>query len=200
MAKRKTSESVKKMRLIILGLSVALIAAVVLATWFTLSRESENGEISWKVASTTTTTQKIAGEPDETTTVAASNAGSDTQTTTNADGLPYDKGGSDLYANWNGKYQSAEVVIKRADNGRWSAFVKDKKVPDCTGVYCNEFGWWFIRNGEVDYNYTGIAGNEKGMWYVENGRCDFNKNGTFTPFGSNTHYTIIEGKVERINN
>ena len=77
MAKRKTSESVRKMRLIILGLSVALIAAVVLATWFTLSRESQNGDISWKVASTTETSNKIAGEPDQTTTMA--NGGSDTQ-------------------------------------------------------------------------------------------------------------------------
>lgn len=198
MAKRKTSESVRKMRLIILGLSLALILAVVAVTWFTLSREAENGQIQWNVTSTTETSKKIAGEPNETTTAVGSNTPA-TETTTNADGLPYDKGGSDLYANWDGKYPSAEVIVKKGSDGKWSAFVKDQKVKDCTGVYCNEYGWWFVRNGDVDYNYTGIAGNEKGMWYVENGRCNFQKSGAYTPFNSNTHYTIIEGKVERIN-
>ena len=184
MAKRKTSESVRKMRLIILGLSVALIAAVVLATWFTLSRESQNGDISWKVASTTETSNKIAGEPDQTTTMA--NGGSDTQQTTGADGLPYDKAGSDAYAQWNGKYNTGEVIVKMDEKGKWCAYVRDQKVKDCTGVYVNEFGWWFIRNGEVDFNYNGIAANEHGSWYLENGKVDFTKSGTVV-FDGNTY-------------
>ncbi|MDO5453274.1 MAG: hypothetical protein Q4F20_05970, partial [Eubacteriales bacterium] len=186
MAKRKTSESVRKMRLIILGLSVALIAAVVLATWFTLSRESQNGDISWKVASTTETSNKIAGEPDQTTTMA--NGGSDTQTTTGADGLPYDKAGSDAYAQWNGKYNTGEVIVKMDEKGKWCAYVRDQKVKDCTGVYVNEFGWWFIRNGEVDFNYNGIAGNNVGKWYITDGQVNFDWSGAYTPPGTDHHY------------
>lgn len=195
MAKRKTSESVRKMRLIILGLSVALIAAVVLATWFTLSRESQNGEISWKATSTTETSNKIAGEPDQTTTMA--NGGSDTQQTTGADGLPYDKAGSDAYAQWNGKYNTGEVIVKMDEKGKWCAYVRDQKVKDCTGVYVNEFGWWFIRNGEVDFNYNGIAGNNVGKWYITDGQVNFGWSGAYTPPGTDRHYTVVEGSVER---
>ena len=195
MAKRKTSESVRKMRLIILGLSVALIAAVVLATWFTLSRESQNGDISWKVASTTETSNKIAGEPDQTTTMA--NGGSDTQTTTGADGLPYDKAGSDAYAQWNGKYNTGEVIVKMDEKGKWCAYVRDQKVNDCTGVYVNEFGWWFIRNGEVDFNYNGIAGNNVCKWYITDGLVNFDWSGAYTPPGTDHHYVVVEGGVVR---
>ena len=183
MAKRKTSESVRKMRLIILGLSIALIAAVVLATWFTLSRESQNGDISWKVASTTETSNKIAGEPD--------------QTTTGADGLPYDKAGSDAYAQWNGKYNTGEVIVKMDEKGKWCAYVRDQKVKDCTGVYVNEFGWWFIRNGEVDFNYNGIAGNNVGKWYITDGQVNFDWSGAYTPPGTDHHYVVVEGGVVR---
>lgn len=200
MAKRKTSESVRKMRLVILGLSVALILAIVAVTWFTLSREAENGELQWKVSSTTTTSKKVAGEPDETTTAAGATAvASDTSTTTGADGLPYSVSGSDLYAEWNGKYPSAEVIVKKDDAGVWSAFVNDKKVKDCTGVYCNEYGWWFVRNGEVDFHYTGIAANEQGKWYVERGKCDFSKNGTlnYSDTGTMRYYVLVEGNVVR---
>lgn len=195
MAKRKTSESVRKMRLIILGLSVALIAAVVLATWFTLSRESQNGDISWKVTSTTETSNKIAGEPDQTTTMA--NGGSDTQQTTGADGLPYDKAGSDAYAQWNGKYNTGEVIVKMDEKGKWCAYVRDQKVKDCTGVYVNEFGWWFIRNGEVDFNYNGIAGNNVGKWYITDGQVNFDWSGAYTPPGTDHHYVVVEGGVVR---
>ena len=188
MAKRKTSESVRKMRLIILGLSVALIAAVVLATWFTLSRESQNGDISWKVASTTETSNKIAGEPDQTTTMA--NGGSDTQTTTGADGLPYDKAGSDAYAQWNGKYNTGEVIVKMDEKGKWCAYVRDQKVKDCTGVYVNEFGWGFIRNGEVDWNNVG-------KWYITDGQVNFDWSGAYTPPGTDHHYVVVEGGVVR---
>lgn len=195
MAKRKTSESVRKMRLIILGLSVALIVAVVLATWFTLSRESQNGNVSWNVASTTETSNKIAGEPDQTTTMA--NGGSDTQTTTGADGLPYDRAGSDAYAQWNGKYNTGEVIVKMDEKGKWCAYVRDQKVKDCTGVYVNEFGWWFIRNGEVDFNYNGIAGNNVGKWYITDGQVNFDWSGAYTPPGTDHHYVVVEGGVVR---
>lgn len=192
MAQRKQSDSVRKMRLIILGLTLALVLAVVAVTWFTLSREAENGEIQWRVSSTTATSKKIAGEPDETTTVAS---GSDTLTTTGADGLPYNSGGSDAFATWNGKHPSAEVVVKKDEKGVWSAYVGEKKSADCTGVYNNENGWWFVRDGVVDRQYTGIAANEKGQWYIDHGHANFGYTGIFYPLDSDKHYNVIEGKV-----
>lgn len=198
MAQRKQSDSVKKMKLIIAALSVALIAAVIALTWFTLSREAENGEIQWRVTSTTAVDPKVAGEPGETTT-AASTTAANGPSVTYADGLPYDKNGSDRYATWDGKYPSAEVIVKKGDDGKWGSFVADKKV-NATGVYCNEFGWWFVRDGLVDYNYTGIAGNEKGKWYVEKGKCNFRYSGTFTAVDSGKYYTVSEGQVPEFAN
>lgn len=196
MAKRKQSDSVRKMRLIILGLSLALIAAVVALTWFTLSREAQNGELQWKVTSTTTTTQKVAGEPEETTAPEADNT--DTLTTTGVNGLPYDSEKSDAYAEWDGKYPTAEVVLRKDDSGSWVAYVGEKRAPDCNGLYVNENGWWFVRNGRVDFNYTGIVGNSKGKWYVEKGHANFNYSGAFTANDSGKSYTVIEGKVAEI--
>ncbi|MBO7689768.1 MAG: hypothetical protein J6T14_02870 [Clostridia bacterium] len=194
MAKRKTSDSVRTMRLVILGIALALILAVVAVTWFTLSRESENGKIEWKVATATTTEKRVAGQPDETTTVAAA-ADLDKTATTNADGLPYDKNGSDRYAEWDGKYRTAEVVVKKDDKGRWVALVGEKMEKDCTGVFQNENGWWFVRNGYVDFNYSGIAGNQFGKWYIERGRLNNRYSGAYTPVESGKHYTVVEGKV-----
>lgn len=200
MAKRKTSDSVRKMRLIILGIALALIVAVVAVTWFTLSRESENGKIEWKIATTTTTEKRVAGQPDETTTAAASNSGTDTDATTNADGLPYDKLGSDRYAEWDGKYPTAEVVVKKGSDGKWGAYVGDELKKDCTGVYCNEHGWWFVRNGYVDFDYNGIAGNNKGKWYVVNGKCNFAYSGAYKTHDTQKYYTLSEGRVVELEN
>ncbi|MBO7690156.1 MAG: hypothetical protein J6T14_04910 [Clostridia bacterium] len=195
MAKRKTSDSVRTMRLVILGIALALILAVVAVTWFTLSRESENGKIEWKVATTTTTEKRVAGQPDETTTAPAA-AELDKTATTNADGLPYDKNGSDRYAEWDGKYVTAEVVVKKDDEtGKWAGFVADKVAKDCTGVYQNELGWWFVRNGFVDFNYNGIAGNQYGKWYIEGGKLNTHYSGAYTPIDGQKSYTVVEGKV-----
>lgn len=200
MAQRKQSDSVKKMKLIIAALSVALIAAVIALTWFTLSREAENGDIQWRVTSTTKADEKVAGEPGETTTApAGGTTAADSQSVTYADGLPYDKLGSDRYATWDGKYPSAEVIVKKGEDGKWGSFVADKKV-NATGVYCNEYGWWFVRDGYVDYDYTGIAGNDKGKWYVEKGKCNFHYNNTFTAHDSGKYYTVTEGQVPEFAN
>ena len=36
----------------------------------------------------------------------------------------------------------------------------------------NEYGWWYIKNGDVDFTYTGMACNEYGWWYFNNGQLD----------------------------
>lgn len=198
MAKRKTSDSVKRMRLIIFGLSAALVVAVILVTVLTLNRQTAEGSRGWNVSTTTEASSKIAGEPDDAnvdntqvTTLA---------TTTGVDGLPYDKRGSDVFAEWDGKYSTSDVVLKQEDNGDWQAYVKDKKVKDCNGVYTNEYGWWFVRDGKIDTEYNGIAGNSVGKWYVRDGQINFNYYGTFNPYDGSKHYTVQGGEVVRETN
>mgnify|MGYP000158092210 CR=1 FL=1 len=31
---------------------------------------------------------------------------------------------------------------------------------DYCGMACNEYGWWYIQNGDVNFTYTGMACNE----------------------------------------
>ena len=46
------------------------------------------------------------------------------------------------------------------------------------GLVPNEYGWWYVRNGAVDFNYTGLAYDQNvGWWYVQNGAIDFNYTG-----------------------
>ena len=33
----------------------------------------------------------------------------------------------------------------------------------------NEYGWWYVTDGEIDDSYTGIAENEYGRWYMQDG-------------------------------
>ena len=40
----------------------------------------------------------------------------------------------------------------------------------------NSSGWWCIKNGKVDFNFTGIAPNSSGWWRIVNGCVDFNCN------------------------
>ncbi|MBO7681715.1 MAG: hypothetical protein J6T17_03055, partial [Clostridia bacterium] len=62
-------------------------------------------------------------------------------------------------------------------------------------VYQNELGWWFVRNGFVDFNYNGIAGNQYGKWYIEGGKLNTHYSGAYTPIDGQKSYTVVEGKV-----
>ena len=33
----------------------------------------------------------------------------------------------------------------------------------------NDYGWWYMTNGALDWSYTGMASNEFGWWYKTNG-------------------------------
>lgn len=45
------------------------------------------------------------------------------------------------------------------------------------GLAPNNAGWWKIKGGAVDFDFNGIAGNEYGVWYVKGGAVDFSYNG-----------------------
>lgn len=61
------------------------------------------------------------------------------------------------------------------------------------GIAQNNYGFWFIRNGRVDFDYTGIAANKNGRWYINKGKVDFKYNGKFDDNG--VIVTIVNGKV-----
>ena len=49
-----------------------------------------------------------------------------------------------------------------------------------TPVESNEYGWWKLSGGKVDFGFTGIAGNQYGAWFVRNGKVDFDYSGNIT--------------------
>ena len=55
----------------------------------------------------------------------------------------------------------------------------------------NEYGWWRVKNGKVDFSYTGVAGNGLGYWYIRTGKVDFSKNGRVNSLGIN--WTVKNG-------
>lgn len=90
--------------------------------------------------------------------------------------------------------------VYQAKNGKWYYYKNDVLDYDYTGLASNEFGWWCIQKGEVNFNYnglmydpvvgwwyveggainfgaTGLVANEFGWWYVQNGGIDFNYTG-----------------------
>lgn len=44
------------------------------------------------------------------------------------------------------------------------------------GLMCYFDTWWKITGGKVDFDYTGIVPNEYGWWRVKNGQIDFSFN------------------------
>ena len=54
---------------------------------------------------------------------------------------------------------------------------KDGAVQTITTVTPNEYGWWYIKNGKVDFGYNGLAKNEHGTWYIKDGNVKFEING-----------------------
>ena len=62
------------------------------------------------------------------------------------------------------------------------------------GLMCYFDTWWKITGGKVDFDYTGIAPNEYGWWRVKNGQIDF----SFNSIASNEHgwFYLNGGKVD----
>ena len=79
-------------------------------------------------------------------------------------------------------------------NGGWF-YVRNGAVDySYTGVAPNENGWWYVKNGKVDFSYTGIAQNEYGWWRIENGKVNFK----FTGLAQNENgwWYCKNGKVD----
>lgn len=83
---------------------------------------------------------------------------------------------------------------KDAD-GNWYYYVDGKK-SNVTTVAKNKNGWYYVKNGKVDFTFTGIASNENGTWYLEKGRVTFKYNGTVTYGGKK--YKVVNSKATQI--
>ena len=53
-------------------------------------------------------------------------------------------------------------------------YVENGKINyDYNGLKSNEYGWWKITGGKVDFGYTGLVFDEQvGWWFVNNGAID----------------------------
>ena len=68
--------------------------------------------------------------------------------------------------------QAAQYTVSRASDGNWY-YYENGKVKDVDTVAKNQNGWWVIRDGKVDFNYTGFAKNSNGWWYCKGGKVQF---------------------------
>ncbi len=69
---------------------------------------------------------------------------------------------------------------------------------DYTGVanHANAYGWWYIKNGKVDFSANTVAQNNYGWWYVTGGKVQFGYTGVGNYCNSYGWWYIKNGKVD----
>lgn len=70
--------------------------------------------------------------------------------------------------------------------------VRYGKVTNDTTVAENVYGWWYVKEGRVDFTFQGFVSNEYGWWYLENGKVGFNKNDIMNGFANTDPCTVGE--------
>ncbi len=80
--------------------------------------------------------------------------------------------------------------------GTWYYVIGNKVQDTFTGLanYKNANGWWYIKDGRVDFTHTGVDKNKNGWWYVKGGKVDFSHNGVDK--NKNGWWYITGGKVQ----
>ncbi len=69
-------------------------------------------------------------------------------------------------------------IVKGSD-GKWAMYKDNKVVTSYTGIAKNQYGWWRIENGYVNFNAQGIYKNEYGWWKTTDGKVTFDETGIF---------------------
>lgn len=75
-----------------------------------------------------------------------------------------------------------EVVLNgivKGPDGKWAMYKDNKVVTSYTGIAKNQYGWWRVKNGYVDFNANEIYQNEYGWWKTKNGKVTFDETGIF---------------------
>ncbi len=113
--------------------------------------------------------------------------------------------------NKNGKWycEKSKVTFKKNDvikdttgaigkKGTWYYVVGSKVQTSYTGVanYKNKNGWWYIKNGQVDFTANTVAKNKNGWWYVLGGKVQFGYTGLADYKNANGWWYIKNGKVD----
>ncbi len=82
--------------------------------------------------------------------------------------------------------------------GTWYYVVGSKVQTSYTGVanYKNANGWWYIKNGKVDFSANTVAKNKNGWWYVVGGKVQFDYTGVANYKNANGWWYIKKGKVD----
>ena len=96
------------------------------------------------------------------------------------------------YGDWcirNGKVQFIEQGVVYSDN-------KTQTYPEKINGDTLEFdGWYYVKDGKVQYNIETVQKNNNGWWYIgTDGKVDFDKNTVAS--NSNGWWCIIDGKVD----
>jgi len=78
------------------------------------------------------------------------------------------------------------------EGGIWYLY-KNGEIDKETSLVKNQKGWWYVKDGQIDFTYNGIASNQNGTWFVKNGKVDFRFTGEISIEGM--LYQIRTGKV-----
>ena len=82
---------------------------------------------------------------------------------------------------WGSKFLNTYTGVANCANSNGWWYVKNGVV-DFTAdtIAMNSNGWWKVTGGKVDFSSNTVAMNEYGWWVVENGKVTFNYNGLAT--------------------
>ena len=103
--------------------------------------------------------------------------------------------GTNEYGTW--YFENGEINFKYTGsykdsmNDTW--VIRQGKVEDTNKLLKIDNIWRMIINGKIDYNYTGIGTNEYGTWYLENGEITLKYTGTY--YEGEYAYIIEESRV-----
>ncbi len=84
-----------------------------------------------------------------------------------------------VLATENGGYKAWELEVRQDTDRQWYAFQKgtNTKATKYYGVVPNDYGWWRIEAGKVNFKASGVYYNDYGYWYIQNGKVNFDFNG-----------------------
>ena len=103
------------------------------------------------------------------------------ETAAPAESAPYDEDYSGFADADGGRYRISSGSIDKTysavvyENGEWRYYVKGAWQKNYTGIadVSNEYGWWYIKKGTVDFGFTGFEDNKNGRFRVDEGKVNF---------------------------
>ncbi len=152
-------------------------------------------------------TYVVNGEPDYTYTGVAHNANGWWYVKNGVVDFTYDGFAENQNGKWyceNGKVTFTKQGILKdktggiGSKGDWYYVIDSKVQTSFTGLsnFSNENGWWYIKDGQVDFTHNGVDKNKNGWWYVTGGKVQFGFTGLADYRNANGWWYISDGKVD----